>query len=256
MLLRVARIISPLQRISSALAARGGRRLRTTDWWAVFIEIMVVVLGILIAFEMQEWGNTRERHRNERALLQRIEEEARGDYLAVHRIWQQHRESADNYRLLAEAITDRNARAEYQRRGGAGCNLLRLPAVRYASAGSGALGAGDRLELISDRTLRDRLRQADAERIFAESQLANFRDVFDRYAPLIEPHMRWAFMPGGVACEVDIAGLSLDLEAVALLPKLHRDQRQFARYRAREGQAAFAVLDRVRCLRNGQCGPK
>lgn len=249
----MARIISPLQRISAAVASRGRDRLRSTDWWAVLVEIMVVVLGILIAFELQAWGNNRERHRNERALLQRIEEEAKGDYLAVRRIWQQHRESADNYRLLARAVTDPRAEAEYHRRGASGCNLLRLPAVRYASAGSGALGAGERLELISDRELRDRLRQADAERVFAESQLATFRDGFDRYAPLIEPHMQWAFTPNEVACGVNIDSLRSDPQAIALLPKLSRDQKRFANYRAREGASTFAVLERVRCLRHDRC---
>lgn len=68
-----------------------------------------------------------------------------------------------------------------------------MPAVRRSSASAGELGGGDRLELISDAQLRSLLRQADAERIFVDGQLPLFRTVFERHAPVIEPHMDWRF---------------------------------------------------------------
>lgn len=248
----MARSLSPLRRLSVALG-RGRNRWRTTDWWTVFIEIGVVVLGILIAFELDDWGDSRQRQKDEQLVLQRLEEEAAGDYRAVHRIWLQHRESKQNYRLLARAVSDPVAHAAYHRQGAVGCNLLRLPAVRRASASLGALGAGERLELINDAPLRALLRTADAERSFADSQLAPFRDSFQRYAPTTERHMRWRFTPQSESCGVDIDTLRSDREAIVLLPKLARDQRQFATYRAREGVAVQKVLRRVHCLRRASC---
>lgn len=87
------RPIFTLQRLAHALGA-GRNRLRTTDWWAILLEIGVVVLGILIAFELQEWGTNRQKRKDEALHLQRIEEEAAADFRAIRDIWRQHHDSA------------------------------------------------------------------------------------------------------------------------------------------------------------------
>ncbi len=251
----MARPITSLRRLSHALVRRGGERVRGTDWWAVFVELLVVVVGILIAFELTNWGERRNRAAAERQLLERIEEEARGDFAAVRAARAENQQSAENYRLLTSAVSDPAAHAAYHRRGEAACNLLRLAAVPRASAGPGGLAAGERIELISDAELRKRLRHADARRTFSDRQLDFFRQSFQRYSAILEPHMNWSFGSNGEPkCGVDIDSLRADPAAVALLPKLYRDQRQFARYREAEMTSTRAVLERVRCLREGRCG--
>jgi hypothetical protein len=251
----MSRPVTALRRFSTALVQGGRRKAAATDWWAVFVELVVVVVGILIAFELSNWGERRERRATEQLLLQRIDEEARGDLAALQDARGQSEQSASNARLLARAIGDPAARTAYARLGESQCNLLRLPAVRRHSSGSGGLAAGERLELISDLELRSRLRQADAERAFSDGQLDYFRQSFQRYSPLIEPHMPFTFdANGNAACAVDIGRLAKDGEAVAILPKVYRDQSRFAEYRGKEIDSTRAVLDRVRCLRRASCG--
>ena len=252
----MARPTTALQRIATALS-HGKGKLRATDWWAVLVELTVVVVGILIAFELSNWGERRQRAFEERQLLQRIDEEARGDYAVLEFIRNEHLASVANYRLLARAVTDPVAHRQYHRRGDAQCNLLRLPAVQRHSAAAGGLAAGDRAEQISDERLRMLLRKADAQRVFSDSQLVYFRESFQRYAAVIEPHMPWQMGSGGANtfhCGVNIDTLRTDPTAVMLLPKLARDQAQFARYRQLELDATKAVLERVSCLRSGTCG--
>ena len=241
-------------RAAGSFLRRCRKHLGGIDWRAVLIELAVVVLGILIAFELTNWGERRERRQAEAQLLQRIEEEARGDLKALQIVRDEHLQSANNYRLLAQAVTDPQAHAAYHRRGQAQCNLLRLPAVPRQSAGAGGLAAGERLELVSDSQLRSLLRKADAYRSFSDGQLSFFRESFQRYSVQIEPHMVWRFAGADVpVCGVNIDSLRADPKAIALLPKLARDQRQFARYRSAELQATAAVINRVACLRSGMC---
>lgn len=252
----MGRPITTLQRLGSALS-RGRAKARNTDWWAVFIELAVVVVGILIAFELTNWGERRQRAENERELLQRIEEEARGDYAVLKQAHDEHLRSVANYHLLIRAVADPRAHNAYHQRGDAECNLLRLPAVQRQSADTGALSAGERLELINDRQLRQLLRRADSYRTFSDSQLTYFRQIFQRYGELIEPHMPWNIGPNGTyQCGVKIDSLRRDQAAVALLPKLARDQSQFSRYRGYEMNATKRVIDRVTCLRSGACQPE
>ncbi len=66
--------------------------------------------------------------------------------------------------------------------------------------------------------------------------------------------MPWSLGPNGTyLCGVDIDSLRRDRTAVALLPKLARDQYQFSRYRRLEMDATKRVIDRVACLRSGAC---
>lgn len=248
-----SRPYSPLQRLSHALGG-AGRRIRGTDWWAALIELAIVVFGILIAFQLDAWGERRAQERAERTLWQRLAEEAQSDARALRAIERQHLDSASNYALLAEAVRDPRREADYRQRGSAGCNLLRMPAVRRQSAGALGQAAGARLDLISDPELRRRLRMAEAQRAFSDRQLDYFRGAFMQYGEVIDPYTLFAFAPNGqVSCRVDIAALRGDRRAVALLPKLYRDHRRFAEYRRQEITSLERVSQRIACLASGRC---
>ena len=245
---------SPLHRLSRAILARGSERVRTTDWWAVFIEIAIVVLGILIAFQVDAWGERRAERRAELVLMQRMAEEARADARTLNSIRQQHIDSATNHELLSRAVRDPSLEAGYHRRGASGCNLLRMPAVRRQSAGAVGQAAGARLDLVRDPELRRLLRVAEAQRAFTDRQLEYFRAAFLNYGEIIEPYLIFDFAPKGqVSCRIDIGGLRQDRAAIALLPKMARDHRRFAEYRGQERDALRNVAKRVACLSANSC---
>lgn len=237
---------------------RLSRHVRKTDWWAVLIELAVVVLGILIAFELNEWNERRQDRAAERQVLQHLAEEAEGDVLALTAIRDGHRRSVENYRALILAVRDSARAARYNaERAGDGCNLLRIPAIKRASAGSGGLGSPERLQVITDVRLRDLLRRAEAARTFADSQVSYFRSTFVRYYGLVEPYTRWTLTSSRDAtCSVDVDRLARDPLAVYTLPKIGRDQQALAEFREGEIKATQAVLDRVQCLRNATCKPE
>ena len=245
---------SPLHRLSRTILSRGSAKVRGTDWWAVFIEIAIVVLGILIAFQVDAWGDRRADRQAERVLWQRLAEEARADAGALGAIRQQHIDSAINHELLARAVRDPALEAGYHRRGTSGCNLLRMPAVRRQSSGAVGQAAGARLDLVRDSELRRLLRIAEAQRGFTDRQLEFFRAAFLKYGEVVEPYLIFEFGPKGqVPCHVDIAGLRQHPVAVGLLPKLARDHRRFAEYRGQEQAALRNVAERVACLSANRC---
>ena len=244
--------MTSLRRLALALMTRGKGRISETNWWTVAVELAVVVLGILIAFKLNEWDQGRQDRQEEAALLRHLVEETAADIAAIRSIRDEHRESAANYVLLASAVRDPVAAAQYRGLGEAGCNLLRLPAVRYHSPSG--LEAGERAEIIRDAELRHLIRKTDAERSFNDRQLDYFRDSFNRYSEVIEPYMQWRLVsPGSATCSIDIAALANDREARSLLPKAGRDQLRFAEYRQRELGAAEEVAERAACLRARRC---
>ena len=246
------RPVTQLRRLSQAILSGTNARIRRTDWWTVLVEVGVVVLGILIAFELNEWDQRRQARNEEELVLRHLLEETTADLAAVSLIRDEHRQSAGNYRLLIAAIGNPDLIAAYRRRGELGCNLLRMPAVRYHSPRG--LEAGERADLIEDSELRHLIRAADAERAFNDRQLDFFRDAFDRYSEIIEPHMQWKPTPQGTfECSVNLAGLLGDRRALNALPKAGRDQQRFADYRERELLSTKRLAARVLCLEQGTC---
>ena len=223
----------------------------------VFVEIAIVVLGILIAFQLDRYGDWRQARRDEQQLMGQIAEEATDGARALRFFGDQHRESAVNFRLLTDAVHDPGAARRYAERGEAGCNLLRLPAVQRQSAGAIAQAVGPRIELIRDSRLRELLRSAESDRQFAERQLEFFRANFLIYGETIEPHMDWSFTGKDeeTHCTVDLHTLASDTKAIALLPKLARDHLRFASYRDGEQRDLEMVVKRIQCLQSRQCKP-
>ena len=253
---RPATHLGPLSR---ALLHGRASRLRTTDWWAVLIEIAVVVLGILIAFELNEWYQRRQLRAQEQQTLAHLREEAKADHSALQRARTLHLSAAENFRLLSLAVTGPPGNGIEQTYNDTGsrdpCHLERLPAVKRASAGSGGLASSERLAVIEDSRVRDLLRQAAAEQAFTDSQLSYFRASFQRYAAMLEPHMVWRIVPGSEqpSCAIDLVGLRQDRATSSMLAKMSRDQRTFANFREREVEVTRQLHERVDCLLRRRC---
>jgi len=45
---------------------------RSHDWFAVFIEVLIVVIGLLLAFQFDRWRESRAEHQQERAYVDRL----------------------------------------------------------------------------------------------------------------------------------------------------------------------------------------
>lgn len=84
--------------------ARLSRALKRQDWVAVAIELLVVVIGVLVALEVNQWAERRETHRVEHTYLLRLRED-----LQLERDEADRFTSVVNDRLEAVALLDRVA---------------------------------------------------------------------------------------------------------------------------------------------------
>ena len=80
------------------------RALSRRDWTAVFIELMVVVVGILVALQFDEWAQGREQRGIERTYLMRLKED-----LQIERVRVGQAEGFARDRLAAVELLDRVA---------------------------------------------------------------------------------------------------------------------------------------------------
>jgi hypothetical protein len=57
------------------LLRRVSKHVKDQNWFAVFIDFLIVVLGILIAFQITEWNEGQQTNKREKSILLQLEEE-------------------------------------------------------------------------------------------------------------------------------------------------------------------------------------
>ena len=167
---------SRLGRILAAMRAR--------DWTGIAIELLVVTVGVLLAFQIDQWAQDRRQAREERHFLDRMWREtseaiSENDWV----VWLH----AHNRRALIRGMQSRSdprLLASYS----FGCGADSMPGLGFNDTSYGELSASGRLNLVSDPQLRLELRQVAAAQADAVAQLnyARQRSIAIRQA--LEPY--------------------------------------------------------------------
>lgn len=238
-----------------SLWRRTSGRARAADWAAVATEIIIVVLGILIAFQVDRWGEARSKAEDERIYLGRIEEESRANVLALQEIIEADNRNSGELIGVVRAMENPALRADLAARQDYGCGILHLPAARtrrfYQDLRAQPV---DRAE---DRELRDLIGAAVAAQQFTELQHPQFRGVFQRLGETLDRHTLWRFDAAdrrGFSCRVDVEALARNPEAMGMLTRAYRNRRVFMSYRREELATQQRLHARARCLIDGSCG--
>ena len=156
-----------LERISGAI--------RDRDWWGISIELAVVTMGVLLAFQIDQWGQDRRQARDERQFLERmwretaeairendwaIQVHARNRRIAIQGL----RHTGDQIALARLA-----ASPEY-------CFGASFPGLGFNDTSYQELSASGRLNIVSDAGLRAALREVAAAQADAVTQLNYSRE--------------------------------------------------------------------------------
>jgi hypothetical protein len=145
--------------------------LRERDWIGIGIEIAVVTLGILLAFQIDQWGQDRRQARDERQFLERMWRETaagiRENDWAV-------RVHARNRRVAVEGLkreSDEAALARFAATPGSCYGLASYPGLGFNDTSYEELSASGRLNIVSDPVLRAELREVAAAQADSVTQL-------------------------------------------------------------------------------------
>ena len=169
-----------LSRLRNALRAR--------DWLGIGIELIVVTLGVLLAFQIDQWGDRRQQAREERQFLERlyVENRASGEELkgviGVHDTVIREVGAAIRARSQPSVLASFSGQEDY------GCGISSLPPAPYNDTASGELVASGRLNLITDPDLRSIIRQLTASQAEGAAQIDNGRQQLLYTLPAIEPY--------------------------------------------------------------------
>lgn len=164
---------------------------RNRDWFGIAIELAVVTLGVLLAFQIDQWGQDRRQARDERQFLERMYRETsdaiRENDWAVGIHARIRRTAIEGLRLA----NDNAALARFAATPESCLSGASFPGLGFNDTSYEELTASGRLNIVSDPVLRAELRQVAAAQAEAVTQLNYSRaqgipitEVLDRYAIL------------------------------------------------------------------------
>ena len=146
------------------------RLIRNRDWVGIAIEVVVVTLGVLFAFRIDQWGQDRRQAEEERQFLERMWRETAGGIKENDWVIQVH---ARNRRVAFEGLQQADNPAALARLAESTryCFGASFPGLGFNDTSYEELSASGRLNVVRDPALRSALREVAAAQADAVSQL-------------------------------------------------------------------------------------
>lgn len=220
------------------------------DWLGVFIEFAIVTLGVVLAFQIDQWGQDRRQAREERQFLKRMWQESSGIAAESQNSEDMHSREAAGLLAIYRAAGHLDALRRFDSEaGGAGCNINKLPSQGVSDTSAQELLSSGRLNIVSNPTLRENLRQMAATQVEAAEQLAYARENVPRISDRLDRYTTSALdQMGRNACRVNWSAVLADPLGVQALLRARRLHSLMADERGQVRARALEVRRQLTCI--------
>ena len=222
-------------------------RAKRHDWFAAFIDIVVVILGIFIALQVNLWVQSRQDRATERGYMRRLLADSDANVVNLRNGIALDEKRAATLSALATSLRVGSPPPDEAALSDVMCRWFLEPSLdQYRTTYSELVSSG-RLTLLRDEKLREDL--AVEQAAYADAQRLDELTpaVLQASAPL-DRYRTWRIVGGGakmVGCDFDIAGMRADPVIPSVLAQLYRDQTIHADFRRTELTSARATRARL-----------
>ena len=231
--------------------------LRSRDWLGITIELLVVTLGVLLAFEFEQWGQQRERAAQERQFMAELFADTQSGIEELKALIEVHEKVVREVPVALAARGNPAKISALPRQRDFGCGLSRPLLAPYNDTAYEELVQSGRMSLLSDAKLRKAVRDLAASQNWGASQGIFTREQLNINLPPLTPYydIRIGGVPAG-SCHIDWPRVLADDPAVYAATRLLRRHGQMLETRKRTldltlqlRQLLACKLDKPECKR-------
>jgi hypothetical protein len=220
-----------------SLFRRVVERIRGQDWFAVGIELVVVVVGIVIGLQATDWSNARRDRADLQDYLQRLLGDTEANLAELHRVVAREEQRAAKIRSIGEALGDATKEPDPDALSSALCRWYVEPDVHLQHSTYQEMLSSGRLLLIQNQLLREQFAAEDATH--AETRRLDLLiSSVQHGAEPIDGYRTWHIDDSeqhrGTTCTFDTAGMRRDPRIASALAQLYRGQDLYVRFHNRE----------------------
>lgn len=222
--------------------------LRRRDWLGISLELVVVTVGVLLAFQIDQWGDRRKQAREERQFMEQLYTDTRVGAAELRPIIETHRKFLREAGSALLAAGDSKKMAALPKGVGFGCGLPGFTPAPYNDTAYTDIVQSGHLGLLSDSALRTAVRDLAASQLLGASEVASGREQLQIYLPPLDPYYRVSidgqFQP---ICHIDWPRLLNDQRAVNGMARGVRRHLQVLRARERTYRQTLRVQRMLAC---------
>lgn len=236
-----------MQRLAEALRRR--------DWLGLLFEILVVTLGVLLAFEIEQLGQRRERAAQERQFMEELFADTKSGVDELKGLIEVHQKVVREVPVALEARGEPSKISVLPRRRDFGCGLSRPLLAPYNDTAYEELVQSGRISLLSDRKLRTLVRDLVASQNWGATQGAFTLELLNNNLPQLTPYYGINIsLDSPALCRIDWPALLADDQAVYAATRLLRRHRVQWEVRKRTFDLTLQVQQVLACkLRKPEC---
>ena len=192
-----------LQRLANSI--------RKQDWFAVFIEFVIVVAGIFAGLQANEWAQERQDRKEERAALERLFLEAESAYQLFNDYVNQ-AQRMNRLRRNAVQFADSDAPVpEDELPLKIGINTLAIfPTAMPVSVAYEELKSSGQMQLIRSAELRGQIAEFHTELEFFNQRQVGFGDGTYRFLDSYQRHVTWDYNPEATTSDILLSTYNWD----------------------------------------------
>jgi hypothetical protein len=236
------------------MAAVSSRRLidraRRHDWFAVLVDLIIVIVGIFVGLQANLWVQSRQDRAVERRYLRRLLADSDENVLVLQKAIALNDRRAATLASVAASLENGTSIPPQSALSDVLCRWFVQPAVEVRRGTYAELVSSGRLSLIRDEKLRSDLALQEAAHEEAQRLDILTPAILDATAPIAK-YRKWKIVAAGerrVDCEFDIGGMRHDDRVESVIAQLYRDQTTNRIFRQRELAAIQATRSRLRQL--------
>jgi hypothetical protein len=231
--------------------------LKTQNWVAVGLDLAVVVLGVFLGFQVNEWKDARQSKAREFVAIERLHAEAVETVLYLQRFVSSFERLTIEQDSAVAALAKRNWSAESEESIETGiATLVMYPAVAPPRSTYDDLLNSGLFSDISYAALRSAVSEYYADLKFVDGQLEFFRQESDRSLDVAGDGIAMVYDPNAelrLGLEFDLQALSENRQYMSLLVRELRNQRMFQNYRRMLLESAESMCAALSEIVNAPC---
>lgn len=170
--------------------------LRARDWLGIAIETLVVTLGVLFAFEIEQWAQERQRAGEERQFLERLHFDYGRAAQEMRTVIGHHDQVIRLYRQVFLARNDPKRLQAYSGDLG-GCRAGYLRTAPFSDTVFQELISSGKLDRVRDPQLRSKIRDLTTTQAELKDRAAAGREVTRDEGSSLTRHHRYEILPDG-----------------------------------------------------------
>jgi hypothetical protein len=230
-----------LARLRDALSHR--------DWLGIAIELAVVTVGVLLAFQVDQWGSRRQQAGLEREYLERFYRENAQGADELRTIVAQYDKLILEVGTALRSQNDPDRLRPLLKQRDFGCRMGALPSAAYNDTASAELVSSGRLSLISDPGLQSDLRRLAASQVRGAAELVTTSSRVSDSQPALDPYYRLNIdARNGPVCSINWLKLLRDQKAVNAATRLLRRHVQTRQARLDTLRLNLELQQRLACF--------